>query len=108
MKSNKHRDNGRFGGFCKDVDSFDAELFRFAPAEAAATDPAQRTLMQQTLLALSDAAAVMGSEVGAFTGEEPYRLEIFGTAAAGAASECNRKLSPYFLEFEIVPITLAN
>jgi len=51
------------------VDRFDAELFRFAPAEAAATDPAQRILMQQTLLALSDAAAVMGSEVGAFTGK---------------------------------------
>ena len=58
----------RFGGFCQDVDNFDAELFRFAPAEAAATDPAQRVLMQQTLLALSDAAAVMGSEVSAFTG----------------------------------------
>ena len=58
----------RFGGFCTGVEAFDAEMFRFAPAEAAATDPAQRKLMEQTALALSDAASG-GSHIGSFTGK---------------------------------------
>ena len=60
----------RFGGFCNNVDSFDAELFRISPAEASATDPAQRVLMEQTLLALSDAATRLGTDVGSFTGTQ--------------------------------------
>lgn len=66
------------------MDRFDAELFRFAPAEAAATDPAQRILMQQTLLALSDAAAVMGSEVGAFTGTAKLPCSILRPPSPGS------------------------
>ena len=29
----------RFGGFCDNVDSFDAELFRFSPTEAVSNGP---------------------------------------------------------------------
>lgn len=68
----------RFGGFCEGIDKFDAEMFRFAPAEAAATDPAQRQLMEQTALALSDASG-NGSHVGSFTGETGPLIAAFGT-----------------------------
>lgn len=64
-----HHCKCRFGGFCQGVDEFDANMFRLAPAEAAATDPAQRVLMEQTLQALNDAASLQGVEMGSVTGK---------------------------------------
>ena len=45
----------RFGGFCGGIDCFDASALRMSPAEAAATDPQQRVLLELALLALADA-----------------------------------------------------
>ncbi|KAK9837058.1 hypothetical protein WJX84_003543 [Apatococcus fuscideae] len=58
----------RFGGFCRDVDLFDAGLFRMAPTEAVAVDPQQRLLMEQAYLAQSEASAVLGHTMGSATG----------------------------------------
>ena len=82
----------RFGGFCDNVDSFDAELFRFSPAEAAATDPAQRILMEQTLLALSDAATRLGTDVDSFT----------GTHSAKSSHPSAMSLSVIYMEWQHV------
>ncbi len=59
---------GRFGGFCPDVETFDADIFRFPPAEAAATDPAHRILMEQTMTALFDAEHHLSSKLSPATG----------------------------------------
>ena len=58
----------RFGGFCSDVEGFDADLFRFPPAEAAATDPAHRILMERTVTALADAELCLASKLSPATG----------------------------------------
>ena len=58
----------RFGGFCTEVDRFDATLFRLSPADAAAIDPQQRMLMEQSFLALQDAEQRVGQAVATNTG----------------------------------------
>ncbi len=58
----------RFGGFSADVDRFDAALFRMSPAEAAATDPQQRILLEETASALHHARATLDADVSSFTG----------------------------------------
>lgn len=45
----------RFGGFCTNVDLFDAKFFRLSATEAAALDPQQRILMEETRQALASA-----------------------------------------------------
>ena len=68
----------RFGGFCAGVDAFDAALFSMPPAEAAAIDPQQRILMEQTALALASATDTLGREIGASTGvfQDPKALNV--------------------------------
>ena len=51
-----------------DVDRFDAELFRLSPADAAAIDPQQRLLMEESFLALQDAEQRAGQAVSNNTG----------------------------------------
>ncbi|KAK9803914.1 hypothetical protein WJX72_004698 [[Myrmecia] bisecta] len=61
----------RFGGFCANVDQFDAELFHMSPVEASATDPQQRVLMEETYKALNDAqgaSPALSAAGGTFTG----------------------------------------
>ena len=58
----------RFGGFCSGIDLFDAALFRMSPAEAAATDPQQRILLEEAHAALHDARAALAADVSSFTG----------------------------------------
>lgn len=45
----------RFGGFCTDINLFDAKFFRLSATEAAALDPQQRILMEETRQALASA-----------------------------------------------------
>ncbi len=58
----------RFGGLCDGVDMFDAALFRMSPAEAAATDPQQRILLEETHSALHHARTTLGTDISSFTG----------------------------------------
>ena len=51
-----------------EVDQFDAELFRLSPTDAAAIDPQQRLLMEESFLALQDAEQRMGQAVLSNTG----------------------------------------
>lgn len=53
-----------FGGFCGGLDSFDATALRMSPAEAAATDPQQRVLLELALLALADADSIPNPPTG--------------------------------------------
>lgn len=50
------------------MDRFDAALFRMSPAEAAATDPQQRILLEDTHAALHDARATLDADISSFTG----------------------------------------
>lgn len=68
---------GRFGGFCDGVDQFDAGALRMSPAEAAATDPQQRVLLELTLLTLADVGAAPPAPTGA-----KHRLESCRSASA--------------------------
>ncbi len=58
----------RFGAFCREVDLFDAGLFRMAPAEAASVDPQQRLLMEQAYLAQAAASSTLGHSMSLATG----------------------------------------
>ena len=61
-------DPGRFGGFCDNVDLLDAAVFRLSATEAAAIDPQQRMLLEQSFLALQDAEGHLGRAVPAASG----------------------------------------
>lgn len=64
--------NSRYGGFCKDVDCFDADFFSIAPKEARRMDPQQRFLMEVSWQALEDTQiplkALQSSKTGVFVG----------------------------------------
>ncbi|TMM37903.1 MAG: SDR family NAD(P)-dependent oxidoreductase, partial [Actinobacteria bacterium] len=55
-------------GFLDDVATFDAELFRISPAEAALMDPQQRLFLQTVWRAVEDAGYRPGSLAGTDTG----------------------------------------
>ncbi|WP_016701026.1 type I polyketide synthase, partial [Actinoalloteichus spitiensis] len=60
------------GGFCDDVEDFDAEHFGISPREALAMDPQQRLLLEVAWRTLEDAGIAPDSlrdrQVGVFTG----------------------------------------
>ena len=63
----------RWGGFIKDVDRFDANLFGITPRETRSMDPQQRVLMEVAWEALEDAghaslSDLEGSSTGVFVG----------------------------------------
>ncbi len=74
------------GGFIEDIDLFDGEPFRLAPAEAALMDPHQRLFLETVWRALEDAgfdpAALRGRAVGVFAAMySTSYLERLGGAA---------------------------
>ncbi|MDJ0763008.1 MAG: SDR family NAD(P)-dependent oxidoreductase [Myxococcota bacterium] len=64
--------NTRFGGFLKEVDLFDAEVFGISPKEASNMDPQQRLLLEVTWEALEHAhiphSTLRGTQTGVFVG----------------------------------------
>ncbi len=55
--------------FCEGICDFDASLFRLPSSEAMATDPQQRVLLEETRVALDDAATWLQSPVAPRTGK---------------------------------------
>lgn len=58
----------RFGAFLHGLDEFDKNMFNLSTAEALATDPQQRILLEQTLMALKQSEAVAGPWFGSEMG----------------------------------------
>lgn len=58
----------RFGAFLDDVENFDASLFWLPKAEAVATDPQQRVLLEETHGVLLSAQTALGPLQGTSTG----------------------------------------
>ena len=59
----------RFAAFCQDISHFDGGLFRLPVSEAAAMDPQQRVLLEETGIALNDAASSLQSPIAPRTGQ---------------------------------------
>ncbi|MBO2447211.1 acyltransferase domain-containing protein [Actinomadura barringtoniae] len=62
------RSNTRHAGFIEDADAFDHEFFEFSEAEAAASDPQVRLLLQTAWRALEDATLDPRAQAGSRTG----------------------------------------
>ncbi|MDZ4688780.1 MAG: beta-ketoacyl synthase N-terminal-like domain-containing protein [Planctomycetaceae bacterium] len=81
----------RYGGFCDEIDQFDAEFFGITPREAEKLDPQQRLLLEVSWNALQDAglagAHLAGSRMGVFVGignDDYAKLNILAAPQYGA------------------------
>ena len=84
----------RWGGYVRNIDQFDPQLFGIAPREAAAMDPQQRMLLEVAWRAIEDAGQavekIAGQNVSVFVG-----ISSFDYAVAGLSSEDRGVISPY-------------
>ena len=58
----------KWGGFVRDVDHFDAELFNISPREAERMDPQERLFLEQSWLALEDSGSTRAGRADRQTG----------------------------------------
>ena len=97
----------RWGGFLKDVASFDAGFFQLSPREATQTDPQQRLMLEAAWEALEDAGVVpkelYGSAAGVFVGAmwQDY------ASASGAATGLIEQHSATGWNNSIIPARIA-
>ena len=97
----------RWGGFLKDVASFDAGFFQLSPREVTQTDPQQRLMLEAAWEALEDAGVVptelYGSAAGVFVGAmwQDY------ASASGAATELIEQHSATGWNNSIIPARIA-
>ncbi|MDX1930748.1 MAG: type I polyketide synthase [Pirellulaceae bacterium] len=84
----------RWGGYVRNIDQFDPQLFGIAPREAAAMDPQQRMLLEVAWRAIEDGGQavenIAGQNVSVFVG-----ISSFDYAVAGLSSEDRGVISPY-------------
>ena len=84
----------RWGGYVRNLDQFDPQLFGIAPREAAAMDPQQRMLLEVAWRAIEDAGQpveqLAGEQVSVFVG-----ISSFDYAVAGLSSEDRGVIGPY-------------
>lgn len=81
--------NTKYGGFIKDIESFDARFFGIQNREAKRMDPAHRILMELSWELFEDAgvppASVSGKQIGVFvgiSGSDYAQLQFGGDAVA--------------------------
>ena len=71
-QTEKNKSNSKWGGFLKNVDSFDSDFFGFAAKEVERMDPQQRIMLELTWGCFEDAGVrpseVAGEAVGVFLG----------------------------------------
>lgn len=84
----------RWGGYVRNIDQFDPQLFGIAPREAAAMDPQQRMLLEVAWRAFEDAGQavekVAGQNVSVFVG-----ISSFDYAVAGLSSDDRGVIGAY-------------
>ncbi|MBX7168178.1 MAG: SDR family NAD(P)-dependent oxidoreductase [Pirellulales bacterium] len=97
-----------WGGFLNDINRFDGEFFRMAPAEAAQVDPRQRLMLEAAYRAIAhagyDESTLAGSTTGVFVGcgANDYLTgvpaeELTVHAATGNTAACVASRIAYFM-----------
>lgn len=75
----------RWGGYVRNIDQFDPQLFGIAPREAAAMDPQQRMLLEVAWRALEDGGLavekIAGQNVSVFVGISSFDYAVAGLSA---------------------------
>ncbi len=78
--------HSRWGGYVKNIEMFDPQLFGIAPREAAGMDPQQRMLLEVAWRAFEDAGqsieSVAGQAVAVFVGISSFDYAVAGLSAA--------------------------
>lgn len=96
---------GRWGGFVKEIEYFDASFFGVSDEEATAMDPQQRMMLEAAWTCLEDAAvapqSLAGSDTGVFVGlaslnygsvaqQRPATINRYTNTGSGGAVAANR------------------
>ncbi|MBP2630115.1 MAG: Mycocerosate synthase, 6-deoxyerythronolide-B synthase, partial [Firmicutes bacterium] len=105
-----NKSNSKWGGFIKNVDTFDASFFGFSPRESEVMDPQQRIMLELAWSCLEDGGIrpsdVSGKKVGVYLGvfssdykelqEREFRaIEMYHSIGTATAVVANR-ISHYF------------